>query len=47
MLRLLPSLRRHHFASIKKFYMPDLGEKIKEATVKAWHVQEGDLVEEF
>ncbi len=35
------------FGSIKKFYMPDLGEKIKEATVKAWHVQEGDPVEEF
>jgi 2-oxoisovalerate dehydrogenase E2 component (dihydrolipoyl transacylase) len=38
---------RREFGSIKKFYLPDLGEKIKEATVKAWHVKEGDPVEEF
>ena len=24
------------------FKLPDLGEKIKEATVKKWHVKEGD-----
>jgi len=27
--------------------LPDLGEKIKEATIKAWHVKEGDMIEEF
>ena len=29
------------------FKLPDLGEKIKEATVKKWHVKEGDEVVEY
>ena len=32
---------------IQQFRLPDLGEKIKEATVKKWVVKEGDLVDEF
>lgn len=27
--------------------LPDLGEKIKEATIKKWHVKEGDKIEEY
>jgi 2-oxoisovalerate dehydrogenase E2 component (dihydrolipoyl transacylase) len=37
----------YNFGAIKKFRLPDLGEKIKEATIKKWHVQVGDAVEEF
>jgi len=37
----------YNFSKIKKFVLPDLGEKIKEATIKKWHVKEGDLVEEY
>ena len=33
--------------AIQKFILPDLGEKIKEATVVKWHVKEGDSIEEF
>lgn len=29
------------------FKLPDLGEKIKEATVKKWHVKEGDEILEY
>lgn len=35
------------FGTIKPFKLPDLGEKIKEATVKKVYVKEGDTVEEF
>lgn len=35
------------FGTVKTFILPDLGEKIKEATVKEWHVKIGDEVEEF
>lgn len=37
----------HYLGTIKQFYLPDLGEKIKEATIKEWHIKEGDKVEEF
>ena len=37
---------RRHFA-IKEFRLPDLGEKIKEAIIKKWHVSEGDEIDEF
>lgn len=30
-----------------KFNLPDLGEKIKEGTIKKLYVKEGDTVEEF
>lgn len=33
--------------TIQQFRLPDLGEKIKEATIKRWRVKEGDLVDEF
>ena len=33
--------------AIYKFHLPDLGEKIKEGTVKAHYVKEGDHVFEF
>lgn len=33
--------------AIQQFRLPDLGEKIKEATIKKWRVKEGDLVDEF
>lgn len=36
-----------YFGTIKPFKLPDLGEKIKEATVKKLYVKEGDIVEEF
>lgn len=32
---------------IIKFNLPDLGEKIKEGTIKKLYVKEGDSVEEF
>ena len=32
---------------IIKFKLPDLGEKIKEGTIKKIYVKEGDKVEEF
>ena len=35
------------FGSMKKFKLPDLGEKIKEGVVKKWYVKEGDMVQEF
>ncbi len=37
---------RYNFALLK-FKLPDLGEKIKEATVKSWLVKEGSKVTEF
>jgi pyruvate/2-oxoglutarate dehydrogenase complex dihydrolipoamide acyltransferase (E2) component len=42
----LASLNRHYF-SLVKFHLPDLGEKIKEGTIKKIYVKEGDTVEEF
>lgn len=39
-------LQRKYFA-IKQFILPDLGEKIKEATIVKWHIQEGDEIEEY
>ena len=33
--------------AIKEFRLPDLGEKIKEAIVKKWHVNVGDEIDEF
>ena len=30
-----------------KFHLPDLGEKIKEGTIKKLYIKEGDHVEEF
>lgn len=30
-----------------KFNLPDLGEKIKEGTIKKLYIKEGDRVEEF
>lgn len=38
---------RFPFGQIKTFKLPDLGEKIKEATVKKWYVQVGDKINEF
>eukprot|EP00828_Plagiopyla_frontata_P025187 TRINITY_DN321_c0_g2_i3.p1 TRINITY_DN321_c0_g2~~TRINITY_DN321_c0_g2_i3.p1 ORF type:complete len:582 (+),score=125.52 TRINITY_DN321_c0_g2_i3:174-1919(+) len=32
---------------VKQIPLPELGEKIKEATIKKWHVKEGDTIEEF
>jgi pyruvate/2-oxoglutarate dehydrogenase complex dihydrolipoamide acyltransferase (E2) component len=32
---------------VTKFKLPDLGEKIKEGTIKKLYVKEGDIVEEF
>ncbi len=32
---------------IVKFNLPDLGEKIKEGTIKKLYIKEGDRVEEF
>ena len=37
---------RFRFGMIK-FNLPDLGEKIKEGTIKKLYVKEGDVVEEF
>ncbi|CAD8067560.1 unnamed protein product [Paramecium primaurelia] len=36
-----------YFGTIKHFKLPDLGEKIKEATIVKWHVKEGDKITEF
>ncbi|CAD8070336.1 unnamed protein product [Paramecium sonneborni] len=36
-----------YFGTIKHFKLPDLGEKIKEATIVKWHVKEGDTISEF
>jgi len=52
MLRILPSAIRfnksiHKSFVIQQFKLPDLGEKIKEATIKKWKVKEGDIVDEF
>lgn len=33
--------------AIVKFNLPDLGEKIKEGTIKKFYVKEGDSVTEF
>jgi 2-oxoisovalerate dehydrogenase E2 component (dihydrolipoyl transacylase) len=33
--------------SVVKFNLPDLGEKIKEGTIKKLYIKEGDKVEEF
>eukprot|EP00828_Plagiopyla_frontata_P015325 TRINITY_DN198_c0_g1_i4.p1 TRINITY_DN198_c0_g1~~TRINITY_DN198_c0_g1_i4.p1 ORF type:complete len:499 (-),score=131.82 TRINITY_DN198_c0_g1_i4:87-1583(-) len=33
--------------ALKKIMLPELGEKIKEATIKKWHVKVGDKVDEF
>ncbi|KAM3131389.1 hypothetical protein pb186bvf_016461 [Paramecium bursaria] len=38
---------RFKFGTIKQFKLPDLGEKIKEATLVKWYVKEGDKVKEF
>ncbi|CAK76981.1 unnamed protein product (macronuclear) [Paramecium tetraurelia] len=40
-------LSRYYFGAVKIFKLPDLGEKIKEATIKKWHVKIGDHVNEF
>ncbi|CAK71772.1 unnamed protein product (macronuclear) [Paramecium tetraurelia] len=40
-------LSRYYFGTVKIFKLPDLGEKIKEATIKKWHVKIGDHVNEF
>lgn len=45
-LSLNNSLSRY-FTVIQGFKLPDLGEKIKEATVNKWHVKVGDIVEEL
>jgi 2-oxoisovalerate dehydrogenase E2 component (dihydrolipoyl transacylase) len=37
---------RYCFAQIK-FFLPDLGEKIKEGTIKKLYVKEGDEVKSF
>lgn len=42
----LTSFNRFGFGLIK-FNLPDLGEKIKEGTIKKLYVKEGDTVEEF
>ena len=34
-----------NFGTIKSFRLPDLGEKIKDATISEWFVKEGDIVE--
>lgn len=43
--------RLHRFGyypfGIIKFNLPDLGEKIKEGTIKKFYVKEGDSVKEF
>ena len=44
MRKIIKLLKRN---SIQKFILPDLGEKIKEATIKKWHVKVGDKIEEF
>lgn len=42
----LNTFNRYCFGVIK-FNLPDLGEKIKEGTIKKIYVKEGDAVEEF
>lgn len=42
----LNNVMSRNFA-LRQFRLPDLGEKIKEATVKRWRVAEGDVVGEF
>eukprot|EP00331_Platyophrya_macrostoma_P008733 CAMPEP_0176412686 /NCGR_PEP_ID=MMETSP0127-20121128/4280_1 /TAXON_ID=938130 /ORGANISM="Platyophrya macrostoma, Strain WH" /LENGTH=406 /DNA_ID=CAMNT_0017792381 /DNA_START=22 /DNA_END=1242 /DNA_ORIENTATION=- len=37
----------YSFGQIKPFKLPDLGEKIKDATIKKWYVKEGDRVQEL
>lgn len=39
-------MSRYAFGLLK-FNLPDLGEKIKEGTIKKLYVKEGDTVEEF
>ena len=36
-----------YYMAVKKFYLPDLGEKIKEGNIKALYVKEGSHVLEF
>jgi 2-oxoisovalerate dehydrogenase E2 component (dihydrolipoyl transacylase) len=42
----LRAFKGYHFGIIK-FNLPDLGEKIKEGTIKKLYVKEGDSVKEF
>ena len=40
------SVNRYFFGLVR-FHLPDLGEKIKEGTIKQLYIKEGDTVEEF
>ena len=44
--RNMMSMNRYFFGLVK-FHLPDLGEKIKEGTIKQLYIKEGDTVEEF
>jgi 2-oxoisovalerate dehydrogenase E2 component (dihydrolipoyl transacylase) len=37
----------YYYFGIIKFNLPDLGEKIKEGTIKKFYIKEGDSVKEF